>query len=80
MNQHFICMQFAISMWILMFSSCNVSTICWYLDFVKFLSFPILILNGQNVERITNIYASNLQYPQAVLHFIIYLTFNHVNL
>ena len=43
-------MQFAISMWISMFSSCKGSTICWYLDFVKFLSFLILIGNGQNVE------------------------------
>ena len=50
MNQHYIHMQFAISMWISMFSSCKGSTICWYLDFVKFLSFLILIGNGQNVE------------------------------
>ena len=29
-------MQFAISMWISKFSSCKGSTICWYLNFVKF--------------------------------------------
>ena len=58
-NQHYICMQFAISMWISMFSSCKGSTICWYLNFVKFLSFLILIWNGSNVEWISNIYASN---------------------
>ena len=72
MNQHYVRMQFAISMKISIFSSCKVSTICWYLDFLKFLSFLIIIWNGQNVEWIRDIYARNLQYPRAALHFITY--------
>ena len=46
-HTHAIC---NISVEISMFSSCKVSTVSWYWDSVEFLSCPILIRNGQNVE------------------------------
>ena len=46
-HTHTIC---NISVEISMFSSCKVSTVSWYWDSVEFLSCPILIRNGQNVE------------------------------